>query len=120
MTDPQQVWLITGASSGFGVAIAKEVLLSGHRVIATARNPASAATTYPEIESLGGRWTELDVTSPTTAERIASMIQEIGQIDVVVNNAGYSILGSFEDLRFVWTVLPGTSTPSSMTDNLPQ
>ncbi|KAF9885995.1 hypothetical protein FE257_012173 [Aspergillus nanangensis] len=95
----QQVWLITGASSGFGAALAKEVLNSGHRVIATARSPARAAAAHPEIEQLGGQWIDLDVTLSSTAEKITNVIREVGHVDVVVNNAGYSILGSFEDLR---------------------
>lgn len=94
-----QVWLITGASSGFGTVLAKAALKAGHKVIATARNPVKAAEAHPEIESLGGRWLELDVTSPDTKEKVDKAIQEFGRIDVVINNAGYSILGSVEDMR---------------------
>ncbi|KAL2214996.1 putative short chain oxidoreductase/dehydrogenase [Thermoascus aurantiacus ATCC 26904] len=93
-----QVWLITGASSGFGTVLAKAALKAGHKVIATARNPVKAAEAHPEIESLGGRWLELDVTSPDTKEKVDKAIQEFGRIDVVINNAGYSILGSVEDM----------------------
>jgi len=94
-----QVWLITGASSGFGTVLAKAALKAGHKVIATARNPVKAAEAHPEIESLGGRWLELDVTSPDTKEKVDKAIREFGRIDVVINNAGYSILGSVEDMR---------------------
>ncbi|KAL1958655.1 hypothetical protein VTO42DRAFT_3998 [Malbranchea cinnamomea] len=93
-----QVWLITGASSGFGTLLAEGALKAGHRVIATARNPLKAAQAHPQIESLGGRWLELDVTSPDTKGRVETAIKEAGRIDVVVNNAGYSFLGGVEDM----------------------
>lgn len=95
----QQTWLITGSSSGLGAAIAETVLRSGHKVIATARNPSKAAIENPEITNLGGKWIELDVTQPDTTEIVRTQIQDLGGvIDVVVNNAGYSLLGSIEDM----------------------
>ncbi|RAH86613.1 NAD(P)-binding protein [Aspergillus japonicus CBS 114.51] len=72
-----QLWLITGASSGFGALLAEAALKAGHRVIATARNPTKAAKDYPQIASSHG--------SPWT-------------IDVVINNAGYGLVGSIEDI----------------------
>lgn len=96
-----QVWLITGASSGFGTVLAEAVLKAGHRVIATARNPVKAAETHPQVESLGGRWMQLDVTSLDTKQKVEDAIKDAGHIDVLVNNAGYSILGGLEDMRYV-------------------
>lgn len=95
-----QTWLITGASSGFGVVLAEAVLKAGHRVVATARNPIKAAQIYPQIESLGGTWLQLDVTRPDTKETVEDAIRKQGRIDVVVNNAGYALLGSVEDMRY--------------------
>lgn len=96
----QQVWLITGASSGFGTVLAEKALRLGYKVIATARNPAKAAQQHPEIEALGGQWLQLDVNSAETKQKVEAAIKEAGRIDVVVNNAGYSILGSVEDMRY--------------------
>ncbi|RHZ46332.1 putative short chain oxidoreductase/dehydrogenase [Aspergillus thermomutatus] len=93
-----QTWLITGASSGFGAVLAEAVLKAGHRVVATARNPVRAAQTHPQIESLGGSWLQLDVTRPDTKETVEEAIRKQGRIDVVVNNAGYALLGSVEDM----------------------
>lgn len=94
-----KTWLITGASSGLGVAIAEEALRAGHKVIATARNPSKAADTNPQISKLGGTWISLDVTSPNTQKTVENAINEAGGVvDVVVNNAGYSLLGSIEDM----------------------
>jgi NAD(P)-dependent dehydrogenase (short-subunit alcohol dehydrogenase family) len=97
---PQQTWLITGSSSGLGAVLAETVLRAGHHVLATARNPSKAAIEYPQISELGGTWIELDVTRPDTSERVSKAIQTHfnGAIDVVVNNAGYSLLGSIEDM----------------------
>ncbi|KAJ5157690.1 short-chain dehydrogenase/reductase SDR [Penicillium canariense] len=94
-----QSWLVTGASSGLGTAIAEVALRAGNRVIATARNPAKAAKENPQIEELGGTWLELDVTNTETPKRVEEAIRQSGgAIDVVVNNAGYSLLGSIEDM----------------------
>lgn len=97
---PQQTWIITGSSSGLGATLAEAVLRSGHRVLATARNPSKAAIEYPQISELGGIWIELDVTSTETNELVKEAIQTHfdGTIDVVVNNAAYSLLGSIEDM----------------------
>lgn len=95
-----QTWLITGASSGFGAILSEAVLKAGHRVVATARNPVKAAQTCPQIESLGGTWLQLDVTRPDTKETVEEAIRKQGRIDVVVNNAGYALLGSVEDMRY--------------------
>ncbi|RFU26543.1 hypothetical protein B7463_g9802, partial [Scytalidium lignicola] len=97
----KQLWLITGASSGFGAVLAETVLKRGHQVIATARNPTKARVAYPQIEAQCGKWITLDVTSPNTTAEVYKAIKELGngKIDVVVNNAGYSLVGSIEDMN---------------------
>jgi NAD(P)-dependent dehydrogenase (short-subunit alcohol dehydrogenase family) len=92
-------WLVTGASSGLGTKIAEVALKAGHKVIATARNPTKAAAQNPQIEQLGGTWVQLDVTESETTAKVTDAINQAGgRIDVVVNNAGYSLLGSIEDM----------------------
>ncbi|KAJ5081207.1 short-chain dehydrogenase/reductase SDR [Penicillium angulare] len=94
-----QQWLITGASSGLGVIMAELALKEGHKVICTARDPTKAKEQHPQIEKLGGTWIQLDVTSKETTKKVEDAIREVnGKIDVVVNNAGYSLLGSIEDM----------------------
>lgn len=94
-----QTWLVTGASSGLGAAITVAALQAGYKVIATARNPAKAAEEYPQIEKLGGIWIELDVTKIETTKKVEEIIHNTGGVvDVVVNNAGYSLLGTIEDM----------------------
>lgn len=95
---PKQ-WLITGASSGLGLSMAEIVLKEGNKVLCTARDITKAKAQSPQIEKLGGTWIQLDVTSSSTTKKIEDAIREIdGHIDVVVNNAGYSLLGSIEDM----------------------
>lgn len=94
------IWLITGASAGLGLALARHVLSRGHRVIGTTRNPAKAREVIAEIEAKGGKWVTLDTGSSdhdiATVVRNAETI--FGRIDVVVNNAAYCVLGSTEDV----------------------
>jgi NAD(P)-dependent dehydrogenase (short-subunit alcohol dehydrogenase family) len=92
-----QVWFITGTSSGFGRAIAEDVVGRGGRVVATARDPRS-------LEDLIARAPDricalrLDVTKPAEIESaVASATERFGAIDVLVNNAGFSIIGALEE-----------------------
>jgi NAD(P)-dependent dehydrogenase (short-subunit alcohol dehydrogenase family) len=93
-----RVWFITGTSSGFGLLLAKEVLRRGERVIATARDASKLdelKTLYPDTV----RTIKLDVTKP---EEIASVVPialtAFGQVDVLVNNAGYGVNGAIEEV----------------------
>lgn len=95
---PSRVWFITGCSSGFGLALASTALARGHRVIATARQSSDLgglAARFPET----CRVLELDVSDPAQVEAVVSQAGEIfGRLDVLVNNAGYGIVGAFEEL----------------------
>ena len=93
-------WLITGASSGLGAATAEAALRDGHKVLATARNPSKAKSDYPQIETLGGKWIQFDTAAQDVGQQVVDAVEKFrGRIDVVVNNAGYSLLGSVEDMR---------------------
>jgi NAD(P)-dependent dehydrogenase (short-subunit alcohol dehydrogenase family) len=96
--DPARVWLITGASSGLGRALAEAVLDAGHRVVATARDPESVTDLerrHPG-QALAAR---LDVTRPDDARTaLASATEAFGRVDVVVNNAGYGLFGALEEV----------------------
>lgn len=94
-----QVWLITGASRGLGFDVAKIALKSGHKVIACHRgNKPENTSNWDELEALGGIWTQLDVSSDDAESKVKALVVEYGRIDVLVNNAGYAILGSIEDV----------------------
>jgi len=96
--------LITGVSSGFGLALAKEALLAGHRVIGTLRNCESLQA-FEALDAQRAFGRLLDVTD---TERVDEVVREIlatvGPVDVLVNNAGYGHEGileesSLEDMR---------------------
>lgn len=76
--------LITGCSSGFGLETAKLFLERGWSVVASMRKPD--ASVLPASDSL--RVLQLDVTDP---DSIARAVKEAGQIDVLVNNAGFAV-----------------------------
>lgn len=89
-------WFITGASRGFGALIAQEALARGHNVVATARNPAAA------IERIGNHpnllAVALDVTDEAQAKvAIQRAVERFGAIDVLLNNAGFGLLGAVEE-----------------------
>jgi short-subunit dehydrogenase len=95
----QHTWLITGASSGQGAEIALAALRAGHQVIATARNVDKARAVIPQVESLGGKWLELDVCSEN-AQLVVDQAVQAHNVDVLCNNAGYGLRGVLEDLRY--------------------
>lgn len=92
-----QRWLITGSSRGIGRALAEAVLASGHRLVATARDPS-------QLDDLVQRYGDavaavaLDVTDPgAAADAIRFANEAFGGLDVLVNNAGYGNVNSVED-----------------------
>lgn len=92
-----KVWFITGSSTGFGRELAEEALVQGYKVAATARKPEvlrDLVEKYPNsVIAL-----KLDVTKPDEVRHaIAKAVKKFGRIDVVVNNAGYGLLGAIEE-----------------------
>jgi NAD(P)-dependent dehydrogenase (short-subunit alcohol dehydrogenase family) len=97
MTDTKKVWLITGTSTGFGRALALEAIARGERVVATARR-ASAVADLVALAPDRVLACELDVTQPAQIESaVAAAVARFGAIDVLVNNAGFSIVGALEE-----------------------
>jgi NADP-dependent 3-hydroxy acid dehydrogenase YdfG len=91
------VWLITGASRGFGREIARQALDRGDAVVATARQPDRVAEALP---GYGDRLlaAALDVTDPDQAATAVQAAQRrFGRIDILVNNAGRGFVGAVEE-----------------------
>lgn len=96
-TTAGKVWFITGASRGFGRVWAEAALKRGDRVAATARSLASIAD-LNEQYGANVLTLELDVTKPGQAEQaVAQAHQHFGRLDIVFNNAGYSLIGTIEE-----------------------
>jgi NAD(P)-dependent dehydrogenase (short-subunit alcohol dehydrogenase family) len=92
----EQTWFITGSSRGLGRALVQAVLDAGDRVAATARQPA-------QLDDLLARYAEriypmnLDVTNPDgVRSALADAQRHFGQLDVIVNNAGYANVSPIE------------------------
>jgi NAD(P)-dependent dehydrogenase (short-subunit alcohol dehydrogenase family) len=92
-----RVALVTGATSGIGRAVALKLASDGFYVIVHGRDVSRGKATVDEIESNGGsgRFVSADLTAPAD---IASLAADVGAVDVLVNNAGFSWFGPTADL----------------------
>jgi NAD(P)-dependent dehydrogenase (short-subunit alcohol dehydrogenase family) len=93
-----KVWFITGASKGFGRIWAEAALARGDQVAATARDPR---TLDDLVERYGDNVLahRLDVTDKATVDALVHKAHErFGRLDVVVNNAGYGLFGTVEEV----------------------
>jgi NAD(P)-dependent dehydrogenase (short-subunit alcohol dehydrogenase family) len=97
MSLENQVWFITGVSSGIGRAVAEQALAQGARVVGTLRREDQ----FAEFEALApGRAlaVKIDITQPEQVEAgVKKAVDEFGRIDVLVNNAGYGLVGALEE-----------------------
>ncbi|EKM52032.1 uncharacterized protein PHACADRAFT_31811 [Phanerochaete carnosa HHB-10118-sp] len=96
MSSPR-VWLVTGSSSGFGLAICKLALTKGDKVVATLRKPSDIDELASEYSSDVLLVVEVDVTRPEDVTNAFQKAKErFGKVDVVFNNAATSLIGEVE------------------------
>lgn len=90
--------LITGAAGGFGSLTIKQLISEGHLVVGTARDISGRnKTKAAELEKLGAKLVEMDITSDESVNRgVEKATQQLGGIDVLINNAGVGVLGLTE------------------------
>jgi NAD(P)-dependent dehydrogenase (short-subunit alcohol dehydrogenase family) len=94
-----KVWFVTGAGSGIGAGTVKSVLRAGDRVVATGRSLDKVRTALDDQTGENLAFVQLDVADETQAKAaVEQAVQRFGRLDVLVNNAGYSLLGNFEEL----------------------
>ncbi|WP_329395510.1 oxidoreductase [Streptomyces melanogenes] len=97
MSNSAKVWLVTGASSGFGRAITEAAVAAGDTVIGTARRTRALddlVAAHPDrVEAIS-----LDVTDGDRIDAVAAdVLARYGRVDVLVNNAGRTQVGAFEE-----------------------
>ncbi|MBK7328532.1 MAG: SDR family NAD(P)-dependent oxidoreductase [Dehalococcoidia bacterium] len=106
-----KVALVTGASSGLGVAFTRGLARAGANVVVTARRQELIDQTADMVRSYGGRALALsaDITDEAQIEGVfGRAVEEFGKLDILVNNAGYTDrsglrhdLGSFKRMRSI-------------------
>jgi NAD(P)-dependent dehydrogenase (short-subunit alcohol dehydrogenase family) len=93
-----KTWIITGASRGFGRALAESALAAGDHVVAAVRRPESVAdleVTYPD-HCLVAKFDVRDIA--TAADLVQHTLDRFGRLDVLVNNAGRAVVGAVEEV----------------------
>lgn len=94
----KQIWLVTGASKGLGLTLVQKLLSEGYKVVATSRSVA-------DLEKAVSAKTEnflplaMDITDEANITGgMEAVVAHFGGIDVIVNNAGYGIVGALEEV----------------------
>lgn len=93
-----KIWFVTGASKGLGLALVRKLLAQGYQVAATSR---SLSDLTKAVDNANDNFLPLAVNltnEESVQEAIGLTIKTFGKIDVVVNNAGYGLLGGIEEL----------------------
>ncbi|GAA2811564.1 NAD(P)-dependent dehydrogenase (short-subunit alcohol dehydrogenase family) [Nonomuraea dietziae] len=93
-----QTWIITGASRGFGRALAESALAGGHHVVAAVRRPESVAdleAAHPD-RCLVAKFDARDISA--AAGLVHDTLDRFGRLDVLVNNAGRAVVGAVEEV----------------------
>lgn len=91
-----QIIFITGCSTGIGLDAAQKLTIRGHRVIASCRKPSDVE----HLNTLGLETILMDVADPISIQTgFENLLQKTnGQLDVLINNAGYGQIGALEDI----------------------
>jgi NAD(P)-dependent dehydrogenase (short-subunit alcohol dehydrogenase family) len=97
MADPKKVWFVTGVSSGFGKCLVEELVKTGMPVTGTLRQPG-------QVKAFNECWGDkalgvlADVTKPEQVKgAVRKTLERYGRLDVVVNNAGFGLIGTVEE-----------------------
>jgi NAD(P)-dependent dehydrogenase (short-subunit alcohol dehydrogenase family) len=93
------VWMVTGATRGIGAEIVRAAIAAGDSVFATGRDMERLRQRWSDVPRAQIGFAQLDVTVAEHAAAAATAaLARFGRIDVLVNNAGYGLLGNFEEL----------------------
>jgi len=96
--ESKKIWLVTGASKGFGLEIVKAILDHGDKVIATVRKPSELLSGLAR-KNADLYIADMDVTNEAQVKAaVNAAVKHFGGIDILVNNAGYGIVGAIEEI----------------------
>src|SRR5882757_9062446 len=94
-----KVWYVTGASQGLGLTLVKKLLENGYRVAATSRDAHTLSQAVGFTDKVRFLPLAVDLNNPDGInESIQQTLATFGRIDVVVNNAGYGMTGTVEEI----------------------
>src|SRR5450432_3220103 len=94
-----KVWYVTGASQGLGLTLVKKLLENGYRVAATSRDAHALSLAVGLIDSDRFLPLAVDLNNPDCIdESVQQTLAAFGRIDVLVNNAGYGMSGTVEEI----------------------
>ena len=97
-----KIWFVTGASKGLGLTLVNQLLAQGHQVAATSRNLEELSSAVQGATPENFLPLSVDIVSEkSVAIAIEATVSRFGGLDVLVNNAGYGLLGSLEELSDV-------------------
>lgn len=95
----KRIWFVTGTTRGMGVEIVKAAIQQGDSVIATGRSLSKLKAIYSNVPSDQIELVELDIRDEQQVKTAVEIgIKRFGRINVLVNNAGYPLLGRFEEV----------------------
>lgn len=98
MMTTNKIWFVTGASKGLGLTLVQQLLAAGYAVAATSRRLADL---QQAVSAETDRFLPLQMdlgNEESVRDAIAATISTLGGLDVVVNNAGYGLVGGLEEL----------------------
>lgn len=104
MQTSPRVWFLTGCSSGFGRLFVSAILTRGDKVIATARD-ISTLSDFTHNENVHLMSLDITASQDVLNDASAEAVGVFGQIDVLVNNAGYVLSGVWEETRYALAIL---------------
>ncbi|EAL71385.1 short-chain dehydrogenase/reductase family protein [Dictyostelium discoideum AX4] len=99
--DNSNVWFVTGTSSGIGLSLVKKLLINGYKVSALTRKPEELKQQVLQISNHVENLliVKTDITNDESVKNaVDKTIERFGKIDVVVNNAGYGLIGALEEV----------------------